>query len=114
MRKLIATEDIMIRLLQTGKQYSFKKNEEVKADGLLADRLIKQSKGIIKYIEEAEEPQKYDLEELKKTLNSKSLNEILENEEYKKLVDEEFLKSQPTKKILINKILENIGKENGT
>lgn len=113
MKKLIATEDIMLRLLQTGKQYSFKKDEIIKADGLLADRLIKQSKEIIKYIEEAEEIKKYNIEELQKTLNSKSLNEILGNIEWRGLAGEELIKGNPTKKVLINAILENVRKQNG-
>ena len=114
MKKLIATQDITVRLLQTGKQYSFKKDEVIKADGLLADRLIKQSKEVIKSVEEAENTDKYNIEELKKALNSKNLDEILENEEYKALAGEELLKSNPSKKVLINAILENAEKANGT
>ena len=115
MQELIASADITIRLLQTGEQYSYKENEVINADGLLADRLIRQSKGIIKYVEvkEMENSQKINIEDMKKELNSKTFTEILENEEYRKLVGEEFLKSQPSKKQLISTIIENVGKQDG-
>lgn len=115
MKKLVATQDITLRLMQSGKQYSFKKDEIIEqADGLLADRLIKQSKEVIRYVEEDEKVDKYNIDELKKTFNSKSLDEILENEEYKELAGEELLKNNPSKKVLINAILENAKKVNET
>lgn len=106
MKKLKATHDITLRLLQTGEQYSFKKDEIIDAGGILAERLVKQSKGAIEWID-------YDDSELlEKELEAMSLKDLLEVPAYSKTAEEKFPNEKPTKKQLIAAILEARGAKN--
>lgn len=108
MKKLKAVHDITLRLLQTGEQYSFKKDEIIDAGGILAERLVKQSKGAIEWVE-------YDDSELlEKELEAMTLKELLAVQVYAKIAEEKFPNEKPTKKQLIAAILEVRGAANET
>ena len=114
MKKLIATQDITLRLLQTGVQYSYKKDQVIEETGLLAERLIKQSKGIIIYQEEEQEEVKiqlFDLELSKKELEKMSKEKILESD-YMNVLAEDVKNVEMTKKELIEAILEAMKQKN--
>lgn len=106
MKKLKAIHDITLRLLQTGEQYSFKKDEMIDAGGILAERLVKQSKGAVIWVD-------YDDSELlEKELEAMNLKDLLAVQAYSKIADEKFPDEKPTKKQLIAAILEVRGAKN--
>ena len=112
MKKLISDTNITIVLYQTGEKFVFKQGEEIEVFGLTAERLIKQSNGVIHYKEE--KLVLYDLSSIETQLNQMSLEEI-KNSDYKSLLSNEILNNEKmTKKNLIKSLLEVMKEKNGT
>ena len=110
MKKLISDTDITIVLYQTGEKFVLKQGEEIQVYGLTAERLIKQSKGVIHY--EEEKKVLYDLSSIETQLNQMSIEEI-KNSDYRSLLSDEILNSEKmTKKNLIKSLLEVMKEKN--
>jgi hypothetical protein len=110
MKKLISDTDITIVLYQTGEKFVLKQGEEIQVYGLTAERLMKQSNGVIHY--EEEKTVLYDLVSIETQLNQMSIEEI-KNSDYRNLLNDEMLDNEKiTKKNLIKSLLEVMKERN--